>query len=136
MRVNTTGHAFTWSEKVTESLNEKPAADETIYINSLEFVVVILQYVETAVLLETLPESVAGQTLLCKNFQDDNGQTIRRAAATLSALFGENTRDYRKNYANDTTISNTLTSVYNELARWESVPNRREPFTLKMLIYI
>jgi hypothetical protein len=50
---------ITWSEQVTASFNTKPATDATIHINSLEFIVVILQYVATAVRLETLTESVS-----------------------------------------------------------------------------
>ena len=77
-----------------------------------------------------------GQTLLCKTIKVATVKQYVRAAATFLALFGDNTRDYRKNYATDTNISSTLTSVYNELARWESVPNRREPFTLEMLLHL
>ena len=75
-----------------------------------------------------------GQTLLCKTIKVATVKQYVRAAATLLALFGDTTRDYRKNYATDTAISSTLSSVFNELARWESVPNRREPFTLEMLM--
>jgi hypothetical protein len=49
---------ITWSEKVTASFNKKPTTDETIHINSHEFIVVILQYAATAVRLEKLPDSV------------------------------------------------------------------------------
>jgi hypothetical protein len=77
-----------------------------------------------------------GQTLLCKTIKVATVKQYVRAAATFLALFGEHTRDYRKNFATDTAISSTLTSVYNELARWESVPNRREPYTLEMLSYL
>ena len=45
----------TWSDKVKESFNRKPVDKSTIHINSLEFVVVILQYAATVVRLQTLP---------------------------------------------------------------------------------
>ena len=77
-----------------------------------------------------------GQTLHCKTIKVATVKQYVRAAATFLALFGDKTRDYRKNYATDTAISSTLVSVYNELARWESVPDRREPYTLEMLIYL
>ena len=77
-----------------------------------------------------------GQTLHCKTIKVATVKQYVRAAATFLALFGDTSRDYRKNYATDTAISSTLTSVYNELARWESVPDRREPYTLEMLIYL
>ena len=77
-----------------------------------------------------------GQTLLCKTIKVATVKQYVRAAATFLALFGENTRDYRKNSATNTAISSTLTSVYNELARWESVPNRRELYTREMLMYL
>ena len=47
---------ITWSNEVTESFNRKPATDDTIHINSLEFIVVVLQYAATALRLETLTE--------------------------------------------------------------------------------
>jgi hypothetical protein len=76
-----------------------------------------------------------GQTLLCKTIKVATVKQYVRAAATFLTLFGDKTRDYRKNYATDTALSSTLVSVYNELARWESVPDRREPYTLEMLTY-
>ena len=77
-----------------------------------------------------------GQTLLCKTIKVATVKQYVRAAATFLALFGDTTRDYRKNYATDTAISSTLNSVYNELARWENVPDRREPYTLEMLSFL
>jgi hypothetical protein len=47
---------ITWSKRVTESFNRKPADENTVHINSLEFIVVVLQYAATAVRLETLSE--------------------------------------------------------------------------------
>ena len=44
-----------WSKRVTENFNRRPTNESTVHINSLEFIVVILQYVATAVQLETLP---------------------------------------------------------------------------------
>ena len=52
---------ITWSTKVTESFNKRPVTEASIHINSLEFIVVILQYAATAVRLHTLPRSVREQ---------------------------------------------------------------------------
>ena len=47
-----------WSKKVTENFNRRPATNSTVHINSLEFIVVILQYVATAVRITTLPTKI------------------------------------------------------------------------------
>ena len=67
---------ITWSKHVIDSFNRKPADASTIHINSLEFIVVVLQYAATSVRLETLserelalifPEGVPAQpVMLCR----------------------------------------------------------------------
>jgi hypothetical protein len=43
-------------------------------------------------------------------------------------MFGPHLCDFRKDNAADTKLSTELTKVYEELKRWEDVPNRREPY--------
>jgi hypothetical protein len=67
---------ITWSKRVTESFNSKPANENTVHINSLEFIVVVLQYAATVTRFETLtkresayifPEGVPAQpVMLCR----------------------------------------------------------------------
>jgi hypothetical protein len=71
-----------------------------------------------------------------QNYKGCNSEATRPSSRDVPGFIRDMPRDYRKNYATDTAISSTLTSVYNELARWESVPDRREPYTLEMLIYL
>ena len=71
--------------------------------------------------------------LLCKTLKVD---TIKRYIQNVSDFFtnfGTPRVDFRYDTQGDKTFSPVLTSVYKELARWESVPNRREAFTLAML---
>ena len=75
----------------------------------------------------------SGSTLLCKTIKVATVKLYVRAAATFLSLFGEHSRDYRKDYVTDAHLSPTLTSVFDELQRWEKVANRREPYTLEML---
>ena len=74
-----------------------------------------------------------GNTVLCRCIKVATIKLYILAAATFLALFGDHPRDYRKTNPADTTLSPVLTSVFTELQRWESVPNRREPYTLEML---
>ena len=75
-----------------------------------------------------------GSTLHCRTIKVATIKQYVRAASTFLTLFGVATSDYRKDQHSDAKISITITSVYNELLRWESVPNRREPFTIEMLM--
>jgi hypothetical protein len=62
--------------------------------------------------------------------------TIKRyiaAVATFLALFGSSRTDFRYAAPGDQKFHPTLQAVYTELTRWETVPNRREPFSLAMI---
>lgn len=74
-----------------------------------------------------------GNSLHCKSIKAATIQQYIQSVASFLALFGEHPRDYRKEISTDTRLSQVLTSVFDEIKRWESVPNRREPFTLEML---
>jgi hypothetical protein len=74
-----------------------------------------------------------GSTLLCRSIRSATIKGYITAAASFHALFGPHPRDFRKDNAVDAKISTTLSAVYDELKRWEDVPNRREPYTLEML---
>ena len=71
--------------------------------------------------------------LQCKTLKVD---TIKRYVQNVSDFFtnfGTPRVDFWYDVQGDKTFSPILTSVYKELARWESVPNRREAFTWEML---
>ena len=74
-----------------------------------------------------------GNSLFCKTIKVATVKQYVRAAATFLGLFGDKTRDYRKELPTDTKTAPILNSVFVELGRWEVVENRREPFTLEML---
>jgi hypothetical protein len=75
----------------------------------------------------------SGSTLMCRTIRSDTVKRYVFEAASFHALFGPHARDFRKENATDTKVSKTLSDVFDELKRWEDVPNRREPFTLEML---
>ena len=74
-----------------------------------------------------------GSTLYCRQVKLGTIKKYVKDIASFLALFGDEERDYRKDNGTDTCHSKLLTSVYAELARWEKMPNRREPFTVEML---
>jgi hypothetical protein len=72
-----------------------------------------------------------GSTLFCRVIKVETIKHYVRDVASFLASLHE--RDLRKDNATDTKLSKVLTSVFDELQRWEKVPNRREPFTVEML---
>jgi hypothetical protein len=73
-----------------------------------------------------------GSTLLCKAIKCGTIKEYVKAAASIMGLLGKEI-DYRRENPTDKAFCPSLQAVYNELQRWERVPNRREPFTLEML---
>jgi hypothetical protein len=73
-----------------------------------------------------------GSTLLCKAIKCSTIKEYVKAAASIMGLLGKEI-DYRRENPTDKAFCPSLQAVYNELQRWERVPNRREPFTLEML---
>jgi hypothetical protein len=76
-----------------------------------------------------------GSTLYCRQIKVDTIKKYIRDVARFLALFGTHERDLRKDNPTDVKLSKVLTSVFDELQRWEKVPNRREPFTVAMLTF-
>jgi len=70
---------------------------------------------------------------MCRSIKVDTIKKYILSVAQFLSLFGDHPRDFRKECQTSTTIAVELTKVYTELARWEKVPKRREPFTLEML---
>ena len=75
----------------------------------------------------------SGNSLFCRTIKSATIKKYINAVASFMSLFGDNPRDYRKDSPTDAHVSPVLTTVYNELNRWEIQPNRREPFTPEML---
>jgi hypothetical protein len=74
-----------------------------------------------------------GNTIFCRSIKVATVKAYTNAAASLMALFGDHPRDFRKEVPTDAHVSRVLSTVYDELHRWETVPNRREPFAPEML---
>jgi hypothetical protein len=74
-----------------------------------------------------------GNTIMCRSIKVATIKAYTNAAALFMALFGDHPRDFRKEVPTNTHVSRVLSTVYDELHRWENVPNRREPFAPKML---
>jgi hypothetical protein len=74
-----------------------------------------------------------GNTLFCRCIKTATIKKYLLHVASLFWLFGPQQRDFRKSNNNDSGFTPELTKLYCELDRWETVPNRREPFTLEML---
>ena len=75
----------------------------------------------------------SGNSLKCKSIKVDTIKKYILDVARFLALFGPRDIDYRKDNNAEKSFSRVLQSVYDELERWETVPNRREPFTIEML---
>jgi hypothetical protein len=74
-----------------------------------------------------------GNTIFCRSIKVATVKAYTNAAASFMALFGNHPRDARKEVPTDAHVSRVLSTVYDELHRWETVPNRREPFAPEML---
>jgi hypothetical protein len=74
-----------------------------------------------------------GDTLICRTIKVATIQQYLRAVARFLASFDPKERDYRRVDNNDKHFAPPLAAVLAELKRWETVPDRREPFTLEML---
>ena len=97
-------------------------------------------------LLENLPEANAvrgqlqlsmyavhlstGHSIYCKQIKAKTVETYVYNAASFLSLFSG--RDFRKDRPEDKHMGHLLSSVYRDLQAYESVPKRREPYTLQM----
>lgn len=74
----------------------------------------------------------SGSSIFCKQVRYKTVVNYVNDAAKLMAMVGHG-RDYRKDQPTDKTFGRILKQVYDEIQRYESVPNRREPVTPEML---
>jgi hypothetical protein len=74
-----------------------------------------------------------GNTIFCRSVKVATVKAYTNAAASLMALFGDHPRDFRKEVPTNAHVSRVLSTVHDKLHRWETVPNRREPFAPEML---
>ena len=71
-----------------------------------------------------------GNTILCKSV---GLKTIKDYVASVANIIKSFTGvDYRLTVQGESKIASPLKNVYDELARYETVPNRREPYTPEM----
>ena len=75
----------------------------------------------------------SGDTLLCRSIEEETIKKYILSAAQFLGLFGDQPRDFHKEYPTSTIMAPDLTKVHTELERWVKVPKRREPLTLEML---
>ena len=72
----------------------------------------------------------AGHSIYCKRITAKTIEGYVHAAASFLSLFTG--RDFRKDTPSDKTMGHILAPVYRDLHRYESVPDRREPYDLTM----
>jgi hypothetical protein len=72
-----------------------------------------------------------GHTLFCRTIKVSTIKKYLLALAVFFRGFGSHERDFRM--SDNNVLIPELSKLYADLQRWETVPNRREPFTLEML---
>ena len=75
-----------------------------------------------------------GSTLHCRSIKSSSIQTYLRDVAKFIGRFRD--IDPRDRSTADKGLATAISKVLDEVKRWETVPNRREPFTLEMQLYI
>jgi hypothetical protein len=76
----------------------------------------------------------SAHTLLSKSIKCATIKNYIFDVASFLRRFDANQRDFRRDHDSDKHFAAPLTKVFTELERWEKVPNRREPFTVEMLL--
>ena len=71
-----------------------------------------------------------GHSIYCKQIKAKTIESYVKDVASFLALFSG--RDFRKDNPTDKHMGSILASVYKDLHAFESLPNRREPYTLQM----
>ena len=71
-----------------------------------------------------------GHSIYCKQIKAATVEQYVHAAATFLAHFTG--ADFRKDLPSDSFMGHILGPVYRDLKRYETCPNRREPYTLTM----
>ena len=72
----------------------------------------------------------SGNSIYCKQIRATTIEQYVFAAASYMALFSGH--DYRKDSPNDRSMGHILAPVYKDLKKYETIPNRREPYTVEM----
>jgi hypothetical protein len=75
-----------------------------------------------------------GNTIMCHSIKVATVKAYTNAAASVMALFGDHPGDVRKDVPTDAYVLRVLSTIYDELHRWETIPNRRKPFFPEMLL--
>jgi hypothetical protein len=74
----------------------------------------------------------SGNSLLCRTLKTSTIENYVRDAANFLGLFHRPAIDFRMENNNQKQTSALLKAVYAECRRWETVPDRREAYTLDM----
>lgn len=72
-----------------------------------------------------------GATLSCRSIKTATIKHYVNAAARIISVFDPKERDPRFP-TGQSKLAQPITKVYSELERWESIPDRREPYTIQM----
>ena len=72
----------------------------------------------------------SGHTIYCRRIKADTIAQCVFAAASFLAMFSG--VDYRKDNATDSHMGHILAPVYRDLKKFETIPDRREPYDMKM----
>ena len=72
----------------------------------------------------------SGQGIYCRQLKVKTIENYVYNVASFLALFGG--KDFRKDSPSDRHMGRLLSGVYRDLASYESLPSRREPYTLQM----
>ena len=77
-----------------------------------------------------------GSTLWLRHIKSGTIRAYINAGASFMACFGNRPCDTRRALPTDKSLAPCIQAVLDEQARWEKVPNRREPYTLEMLHHL
>ena len=72
----------------------------------------------------------SGNNIFCKSLRCSTIEQYVLAASSFLAQFSG--LDYRKDASSDIRMGHLLAPIYKEIKRYETVPNRREPYTVAM----
>jgi hypothetical protein len=75
-----------------------------------------------------------GSNLHCRSLKSGSIRTYLRDVAKFIGRYRDVDPRYRSSA--DKGLAPAISKVLDEVKRWETVPNRREPFTLEMQVYI
>lgn len=76
----------------------------------------------------------SGSTLHCKSIKADTAKNYVRDVASF--MCRRRATDPRRVHPMDQSLAKPIAAVFDEAARWEKMPERREPFTTDMLAHL